>query len=283
MEIYFNELSVLPNCLNNDDARDKIITMLETMKALKEFDFNVLRTHDNFYAVELFNGYSFSSFIIDPQVKDNLKLLLRSIVKNPFIADDDSQEAEMFISNQFQTLDHTGIMTSPEGIAISYICEMPTISISGFPLWDSNTLSLNVIDTVSNSTSINDIINISTPNSLNNQTFLDWIKSITEEVKLNSFDNIIKMFPIEKFEFEQRAIDDILTWFYDDKRFIVKIIKLINDIENNPFVGGFGLTETLGGTGGKASKRIVKKDRVIYTYTQEKITIHQCRGHYNDK
>lgn len=283
MEIYFNELSVLPNCLNNDDARDKIITMLETMKALKEFDFNILRTHDNFYAEELFNGYSFSSFIIDPQVKDNLKLLLRSIVKNPFIADDDSQEAEMFISNQFQTLDHTGIMTSPEGIAISYVCEMPTISISGFPLWDSNTLSLNVIDTVSNSTSINDIINISTPNSLTNQIFLDWIKSITEEVKLNSYDNIIKMFPIEKFEFEQRAIDDILTWFYDDKRFIVKIIKLINDIENNPFVGGFGLTETLGGTGGRASKRIVKKDRVIYTYTQEKITIHQCRGHYNDK
>lgn len=283
MEIYFNELSVMPKCLNDAEARDKIINMLETMKALKDYDFNVLRTHDNFYAEELFNGYSFSSFIIDPVVKDNLKLLLRSIVKNPFIADDDSQEAEMFISNQFETFDHTGIMTTPEGIAISYVCEMPTISISGFPLWDSNLISLYVTDTISNTTIINDIINISSPNSLSNNEFLNWIKSITEEVKLNSYENIIKMFPAEKFEFDQRAIDDILTWYYDDKRFILKIIKLLNDIENNPFVGGFGLTEPLSGSGGRSSKRIVKKDRVIYTYTKEKITIHQCRGHYNDK
>lgn len=283
MEIYFNELSILPKCSNKAESREKIITLLETMKALKEYDFNILRTHNTFFAEELCNDYSFSSFIIDPEVKDSLKLLLRSIVKNPFIADEGSQEAEVFILNKFETVDHIGSIVSPEGIAISYIFEVPTISISGFPLWDNISISLEVTDVVSTVSSNEVIINFSTPNSLSNQTFLDWIKSITEEIKLNSYDNIIKIFPVDKYKFEQRAIDDILHWYYDDKRFIVKIIKLINDIENAPFVGGFGLTESLGGTGGRASKRIVRKDRVVYTYTQEKITIHQCRGHYNDK
>lgn len=63
---------------------------------------------------------------------------------------------------------------------------------------------------------------------------------------------------------------------------MVRIKELLADIENNPFVGGKGKTEILSNTSGKASKRIIKKDRIIYTFTQEKIIIHQCRGHYND-
>ena len=86
----------------------------------------------------------------------------------------------------------------------------------------------------------------------------------------------------KKGNHEQRAIDDLISWYYDDKRFIIRIKELINDIVNYPFKGGKGHTEPLGGTGGKASKRIIKKDRVVYTYTKEKVIIHQCRGHYDD-
>lgn len=57
MEIYFNELSILPQCVNDDDARQKVYTLLETMKALRQHDFNVLRTHDDFYAEDLGNGF----------------------------------------------------------------------------------------------------------------------------------------------------------------------------------------------------------------------------------
>jgi toxin YoeB len=281
MEIYFNELSVLPQSSSVADARNKIITLIETMKALKEFDFNILRTHNNFYSEDLGLGYSFSSFVNDPEVANNLKLLLLSIVKNPFIADEDSNEAEMFIVNQFETINHLGNLTLPEGIAISYVCEVPTISITGFPLWDGDSITLKVTNTSTGSSSDENVINLSNTNSVENKNFTDWIKGITVDVQLNSYENIIKLFPVEKYEFDARAINEIISWYYDDKRYIVRIKNLIDNIRKAPFVGGIGLTENLGG--GQGSKRIVKKDRVVYTVLDRKIIIHSCKKHYNDK
>lgn len=282
MEIFFNELSILPKVNSIDSARQKITILLETMKSLKEFDFNVLRTHDNFYGENLGSGYTFSSYINDPDVSNVHKLLLRTIVKNPFIADEDSLEAEMFVNNKFETINHSGDTVKPEGIAISYVHEVPTISLSGFPLWDEEFFYLNVINSSDNSVLSEKIINISKPNSFETNTqFIDWFKSITIDVQLNSYENIIKIFPTEKYEFEARAINEIISWYYDDKRYVLRIKNLINDIRKAPFVGGIGLTENLGG--GQGSKRIVKKDRVVYTVLDKKIIIHSCKKHYNDK
>ena len=281
MEIYFNELSVLPQSISVTEARNKIITLIQTMKALKEFDFNILRTHNNFYSEDLGLGYTFSSFVNDPEVTNSLKLLLRSIIKNPFIADEDSNEAEMFIVNQFETNDHLGNPTSPEGIAISYVCDVPTISITGFPLWDSDSIPLKVTNTVTNSSSDENVINISNAKSVLNPNFTYWIKSITIDIQLNTYENIIKIFPQDKYEFDARAINEIISWYYDDKRYIVRIKNLIENIRKAPFVGGIGLTENLGG--GQGSKRIVKKDRVVYTVLDKKIIIHSCKKHYSDK
>ena len=282
MEIFFNELSISPSVNSIDLAREKITALLQTMKTLKNFDFNVLRTHDNFYAEDLGCNYTFSSFLNDPDVSNTQKLLLRTIVKNPFIADEDSLEAEMFITNRFEALNHLGSPKSPEGLSISFVHEVPTLSLSGYPFWESNFLTLNVTNSIDNSTSTEKVINISSPTfTQTNQEFIDWIKSLTTEIQLNSYENIIKVFPIAKYEFDPRAINEIISWYYDDKRFIVRIKKLIEDIREFPFVGGIGLTENLGG--GNGSKRIVKKDRVVYTVFDTKIKIHSCKKHYDDK
>ncbi|WP_206430314.1 type II toxin-antitoxin system YoeB family toxin [Flavobacterium ustbae] len=283
MEIFFNELSVFPTVGTNDLARKKIIALLETMKSLKEFGFNILRVHDNFYGENLSSDYTFSSFFNDSEVSNVQKLLLMSLVKNPFIADEDSFEAEMFINNKFETIDHLGNSTSPEGVAISFVHEVPTLSLSGFPLWDENYIRLNVTQNAANNSSIENVINISNSNSVNtNPEFIEWVKRITaEDTPLNSYENIIKVFPLDKYEFDARAINEIISWYYDDKRYITRIKNLIEDIRNAPFVGGAGLTENLGG--GQASKRIVKKDRVVYTVLDKKIIIHSCKKHYNDK
>lgn len=281
MEIYFNELSLLPQSISIEESRDKIVTLIQTMKALKEYDFTILRSHDNFYSEDLGSGYTCSKFVNDLNVPDNLRILLLSVVKNPFIADEDSNEAEMFVVNKFESINHEGGIVSPEGIAISYVCEVPTISFSGYPLWNNESIFLKVYNTGLNTYDEHNIINLSTKESLQNNNFKEWIKNVTVDIQLNSYDNIIKHFPVDKYEFDSRAISEIIAWYYDDKRYIIKIKKLIEDIRNAPFVGGYGLTENLGG--GKGSKRIVKKDRVVYTVLDEKIIIHSCRKHYDDK
>lgn len=73
MQIFFNEISIKPVAVTEEDARQKIYNLLTTMKKLKDYDFNVLRTHNDFFAEDLGNGYTFSSFINDPKVRQDIK------------------------------------------------------------------------------------------------------------------------------------------------------------------------------------------------------------------
>ncbi len=283
MEIFYNELSSHPLAANQEEAKARIIILLETMKSLREYDINIMRTHDGFYAELLSEGYSFSNFFGDPSVSMDLKILLRTIVANPFIEDTDSYEAELFVSNTFKTQNHNNENVSPEGLASGFVFHSPVISIDSHAFWRRSHLSLSV---TSNDTpgliDHHDILNLYSSNCRNSPAFKGWISYLNPPVELNSEENIYKVFSATQYQFEAKAINDILSWFYDDKRYLIKLKELLEDIPNNPFVGGRGKTETLGSTGGKASKRIVKKDRIIYTYTKDKIIIHHCRGHYDD-
>jgi toxin YoeB len=280
MEIYFNELSIKPTSTTLDASRQKVMELLNVMKLLKEYDVTALRTFEGFYAEDLGCNYTFSSFLTDEIVKRDLKILLQSIIKNPTIPDLDSYEAEMFINNKYDTLNHIAQYEAPEGIAISFINSVPTLSLTDFPYWQNSILQLRVYTQSDNEPTIEEILNISSLQSLQSNEFREWIESITVGINLNSHENILLEFPEDLYEFDTRAINDIISWYYDDKRFLVRIKQLIEDIKANPFLGGKGKTEVLGN--GRASKRIIKKDRIIYTYTQNKIFIHQCRGHYND-
>lgn len=284
MEIFYNELSNCPLAANQEEAKSRILQLLDVMKKLRDFDINIMRTHDGFYAEKLSEDYSFASFFGDLSISNNLKLLLRTIVVNPFIEDDQSYEAEQFITNTFTTQNHKNDIVSPEGLASAYVFNSPTISISSHPYWRNNLLFLNVTNTDETPiTTQIEILNLHSSGCINQVAFQNWLSYLNPPIELNSEENIYKVFPSAQFQFENKAVQDITSWFYDDKRYLIRVKELLEDIPQNPFKGGKGKTEPLGGTGGKSSKRIVKKDRIIYTYTDDKIIIHQCRGHYDDK
>lgn len=284
MEIFYNELSNQPLASNKEEAKDRIIALLKTMKSLREYDINIMRTHNDFFAEQLSDDYTMGSFFGDSEVSRELKLLLKTITANPFIEDNDSYEAEMFITNTFTTQNEINEIINPEGLASAYVFNSPTISIGSHEHWQNHYLNLSIVAD-DNPAEVNQkqLLNIFSENCVNNEAFQDWISYLNPPVELNSKENIYSIFPVNTYKFETKAIKDIISWFYDDKRYLIRVKELIEDIANYPFQGGKGKTEPLSGTGGKASKRIVKKDRVIYTYTAEKITIHQCRGHYDDK
>lgn len=283
MEVFFNELSCQPQATSNAAAKLKILELLEALKLLNKDGFNAMRTSDNFYSLELAPGYSFSNFFSDPTVSRDLRLLLKGVVKNPYIEDDSNYEAEIFVHSEFKTQDEKGVDVSPEGLASAYVFNSPVVSLTGHPHWQRDFIPLTIIANDDKQNPITaEIPNVYSVSSATGKPFKDWIQSLIAGIQLNSKENIALVFPPDKFEFDTTAVNDILFWHYDDKRFIIRIKELINDIVNNPFKGGKGHTEKLKGTG-KASKRIIKKDRVVYTYTKEKITIHQCRFHYGDK
>lgn len=283
MEIFFNELSIRPLVNTQEEARNRVLELLKTMKSLKQFDFNIIRTHNGFYGEQLSDDYTFGSFFGDQLVSQDLKLLLRTIIANPYIEDDESYEAELFVTNTFVTKNQNDEDVNPEGIASAFVFNSPTISISSHTHWKNNLLELKIIsiDDVQIATQ-NRILNIYSAECIKSDAFKDWWSYLNPEIELNSEENIYKVFAKDVYKFDNEAVKNIISWYYDDKRYLIRVKELLEDIKHNPHIGGKGKTEVLKGNSGKASKRIVKKDRIIYTYKENKIIVHQCKGHYED-
>jgi len=281
MEGFFNELSISPKSNEVEVSRQRVYALLETMKALKVHNFNVLRSHANFYAEDLGEDYTVSKFISDPAVRKEVRTLLMSIVKSPFITDDYGDKAEAFVTKSFSTTNHLGQRVQPEGLAVAYLYDSPTISLTSSKKWAHIQLELVIGPGSTDQSETVQILNLSSPASLENPVFTDWINSTAVPIQLDSLDAFSSFFSPGLFVFEPRANKDILEWYNENKRTQARIIELINEIVAFPLAGGKGMTEML--TDGRVSKRINKKHRIVYTYAKDKITIHQCWGHYDDK
>ena len=77
------------------------------------------------------------------------------------------------------------------------------------------------------------------------------------------------------------AWGDYEFWLDNDRRTLLKINKLLKDIESNGVSKGIGKPEFLRYK--KAwSRRINEADRLVYDVIDGKLCIYSCRGHYED-
>jgi len=81
-------------------------------------------------------------------------------------------------------------------------------------------------------------------------------------------------------EFDQHAFKDLAWWVENDRRTALRIMKLIEDIQHDPFQG-IGKPEPLKHElKGCWSRRIDGEHRIVYQVFEEKIRILACRYHY---
>lgn len=75
---------------------------------------------------------------------------------------------------------------------------------------------------------------------------------------------------------------DYLYWQNQDKKTLKRINLLIKDIERHGVLSGIGNPEALkGNLQGEYSRRINKKDRLVYHMDNQKLFIVSCRNHYD--
>ena len=80
-----------------------------------------------------------------------------------------------------------------------------------------------------------------------------------------------------------RALNDFMYWAHNDRKILDKIESLLNDIDRNGVLKGFGKPERLKHEDGY-SRRINDEHRLIYKMTEGNvIAVKSCRGHYEDK
>lgn len=86
--------------------------------------------------------------------------------------------------------------------------------------------------------------------------------------------------PAKSLEFDQAGFDDLAWWVEEDRKKALRIIKLIKEVQRDPFTGT-GKPEPLNhGLSGCWSRRIDKEHRLVYQVKEDKIRILACRYHY---
>ncbi len=85
---------------------------------------------------------------------------------------------------------------------------------------------------------------------------------------------------MRSIEFDAAAFDDLAWWAEQDRMQAIRIIRLLRDMQRDPF-SGIGKPEPLKHElAGCWSRRIDQQHRLVYQVQPDKIRILACRYHY---
>jgi toxin YoeB len=85
---------------------------------------------------------------------------------------------------------------------------------------------------------------------------------------------------VKNLEFDPDAFEDLAWWIEKDRTIALKIMKLVREIQRDPF-SGTGKPERLKhDLAGCWSRRINQEHRLIYQVLDDKVRILACRYHY---
>jgi toxin YoeB len=80
--------------------------------------------------------------------------------------------------------------------------------------------------------------------------------------------------------FDPAALEDLAWWVQQDRNKALRLIRLIQQTQTNPF-SGVGKPEPLKHElAGCRSRRIDQEHRLVYQITQHQIRVLACRYHY---
>ncbi len=83
-----------------------------------------------------------------------------------------------------------------------------------------------------------------------------------------------------KIIFAERGWEDFVYWVNNDRKIAARIVRLIKDIERDPYEG-LGKPEPLKyDLAGFWSRRITDEHRLVYAVDKERILVAQARYHY---
>ena len=85
---------------------------------------------------------------------------------------------------------------------------------------------------------------------------------------------------MRNLEFDTSALEDLAWWVQQDRKKALRILRLIQETQRDPF-GGIGKPEPLKQElAGCWSKRIDNEHRLVYQVLDDKIRLLACRFHY---
>ncbi|MDQ3606809.1 MAG: Txe/YoeB family addiction module toxin [Gemmatimonadota bacterium] len=85
---------------------------------------------------------------------------------------------------------------------------------------------------------------------------------------------------MRSLEFDPAGFEDLAWWIEKDRKTALRIVRLLREVQRDPF-RGTGKPEPLKHElAGCWSRRIDQKHRLVYEVHEEKIRVLACRFHY---
>ena len=140
MDFIFNELSFKSLCQDVYSSKSRMQSLLQVCKQGREIGMSRLAVRYDFYEQPLLAGYTVSDWLNDPTVSSILKNLLLSIVRYPYIDNNDNLIEERFISSYAYLIGED--TSTVEGLAIAYLYNTVAISFCSSEEWDTHEVTL---------------------------------------------------------------------------------------------------------------------------------------------
>lgn len=86
--------------------------------------------------------------------------------------------------------------------------------------------------------------------------------------------------PARSLEFDPVAFEDLSWWIEKDRKKALRIVKLIKEVQRDPFFGTGKPEKLKHELAGCWSRRIDQEHRLVYQVLDTKIRILACRYHY---
>lgn len=86
--------------------------------------------------------------------------------------------------------------------------------------------------------------------------------------------------PVQSLVFDTAAFEDLAWWVEKDRKKALRSIKLIREIQRDPFAGTGKAEPLKHELAGCWSRRIDSEHRLVYEVKDEKVRILACRYHY---
>ncbi len=139
LDLVFNELSMLPMAPDQERARQRAHTFVQTVRYARQKGMGELRTQEAFRDSMLAAGYSWWRWTQDPEVPREARLYLKSLaVRAPYL---DGLEA---LQDQAARSDFLFAGRKAEGLGVAFMNKGLAVSLFFDGMWDKPSLDLTI-------------------------------------------------------------------------------------------------------------------------------------------
>lgn len=283
MELIFNELSLFPPLENDYEVDNMFRGLLLTFREAKDrYGFNHIRFQEDYSSLYVTPTKTFYEWVYS--ITDlTLRSQILSIAKRPFVENLEDEVLDRYFGNNFIIADDdVPTRNSPLGLPIANIKSIPAISLKSHAFWERRKIIIKIVEQAEDESRLIEVYNLCHASDIDTPEIEEWGKNhlsinLRDEKTLTMYLN----FKTHEIKFTGSFFEQLLVWKDQDSETFERLLDLMKDVEEHPFTGGLGKTESLKYSD-RASKRITHGDRLIYSLQNNVVTFFECKTHYGD-